>query len=618
MRRIFIFLPLLFSVLTTMAQHPGDIAKRTILDTRYAPFYHGVASGDPLSDRVIIWTRVTPDTSGPITVNWVMATDTGLTNVVQSGSATTDETVDYTLQVDVNGLQPNAWYYYRFERNGRYSVIGRTHTAPTGAVDSLRFAVVSCADYPGGYYNAYEAIARRNDVCAVLHLGDYIYENDITLGNLRDHEPPYEILNLSDYRARHSQYKLDTNLRWLHQNYPFILVWDDHETANNAWRDGAENHDPNTEGSWQDRKLAGVRAYLEWMPIRRPDPNDSIRIWRSVRFGELAEFFMLDTRLHDRDEQVLGAAIDDPNRNLLGPAQLSWVAHGMDTTTAQWKLLGQQVVMAPLEVPFIGPINTDQWDGYRAERKRLYDSIQVNNVNDVVVLTGDIHSSFANDLPGSGYDPNTGAGSVAVEFVCTSITTANTGITIGQSVIQAANPHIKFVDLAEHGYIVLDLNQSRAHADYWFVDEISTPGNYNEQWAQSWYVNAGETFLRQDTAPAPVSPNCTAIQPPRYPTNLPLGISGSLAPKGVFIGAYPNPFWEEFGVKYYNYGAQNATMRLIDLAGKTVMQEDLGRSANGLHYPTFNGKNLQAGTYVVELMIGNQRFTRRIVKVSSP
>ena len=610
---LFSLFGMLFAQSGSKTSDPADIAKRTSLDPQFAPFYHGVASGDPRSDRVIIWTRVTPDVAGQVTVNWTMATDTAMTNVVQSGTATTDGDVDYTLQVDVTGLQPDTWYYYRFEKAGRFSVIGRTHTAPVGQVDSLRFAVVSCADYPSGFYNAYESIANRNDVCAVLHLGDYIYEGESLLANNRDHDPPYEILNLSDYRARHSQYKLDTNLRWLHQNYPFILVWDDHETANNAWREGAEGHDAN-EGVWEDRKLAGVRAYLEWMPIRRPDPNDSLRIWRNVRYGDLAEIFMLDTRLHDRDEQVVGSGIDDPNRNLLGPAQLEWLGRGMDTTGAQWKLLGNQVMMAPLEIPFVGPINTDSWDGYRAERQRVYDSILVNNIDNVVVLTGDIHTAFANDLPGSNYDPGTGSGSVAVEFICSSITTPNTGITVGQQLITATNPHIKFVDLAAHGYFILDVNRNRAKADFWFADDISTAGNYGEGWETSWFVNDGERFLRQDTAPSFVNPNCQAIQPPRKPANPAVGISAPVAPDGVLIGVYPNPFWEGFGVKYYLYGAKEVQINMTDMAGRTVMKESLGVMSHGLHYANFDGKALAEGAYIVELLAGDQRFTRRIIK----
>lgn len=609
---LFIFL-FCFSGLFTFGQDPGDIAKRTTLDPIYAPFYHGVASGDPLTDRVVLWTRITPDVAGPVMVNWSVATDTGMNNVVQSGTATTDGTVDYTLQVDASGLQPNTWYYYQFEKDGRFSVVGRTHTAPDGPVDSLRFALVSCADYPSGFYTAYENIANRNDICAVLHLGDYIYEGETILTSSRDHDPPYEILNLSDYRARHSQYKLDTNLRWLHQNYPFIVVWDDHETANNAWRDGADGHDAN-EGAWNDRKFAGVRAYLEWMPIRRPDPNDSLRIWRSVRFGDLAEFFMLDTRLHDRDEQVFGSGIDDPGRSLIGPTQLGWLANGMDTTTAQWKLLGQQVMMAPLEIPILGPINTDQWDGYRAERQRVYDSILVNNIDNVVVLTGDIHTAWANDLPGSGYDPNTGAGSIGVEFVTSSITTTNSVVSAGATLIQSANPHMKYINLNDHGYMILDINQTRTQADFWFVDDVFSPSNYTQSWKQGWHVLAGETFLRQDTAAALASPNCIAIQPPRHPSNPPVGVNELIEPDGVLIGVYPNPFWKEFGVKYYLFGAREVQVRMLDLNGKQVMHETLGMKAHGLHYTTFNGERLPSGTYIVELIAGDQRFTRRIVK----
>ena len=301
---------MVFGISSAHGQDWMKSAIRINLDSIYEPFYHGVASGDPLPGRVIIWTRVTPDTStvDSIAVSWRIGTDTNITQVINSGITYTSSDIDYTVKVDVSGLQPDTWYYYSFTAFGKNSLTGRTKTAPTGDTDSLRFAVVSCSSYEHGFFNAYERIASRNDIDAVLHLGDYIYEYQAgSYSNFitdRDYEPSNEILSLSDYRIRFSHYHLDPDLRYLHQQYPWINVWDDHETANNSWTDGADNHTTLTEGSWTDRKSAAVQAYFEWLPIRLPDPADDQRIYRNFNFGDLLDIHMLDTRLEGRAEQL--------------------------------------------------------------------------------------------------------------------------------------------------------------------------------------------------------------------------------------------------------------------------------------------------------------------------
>ncbi|HYF01805.1 MAG TPA: alkaline phosphatase D family protein, partial [Patescibacteria group bacterium] len=293
-------------------------------DEKLKPFYHGVASGDPVQDRVIIWTRVTPETEGDVQVFWRMATDTALKNIVAKGLFTTGQSRDYTVKIDVGGLQPNTTYYYGFTALGRNSLTGRTKTAPV-TTDRLRFAVVSCSNYQQGFFNAYGRIAERNDLDAVIHLGDYIYEyeeggfgyNDKAQ---RGHEPKHEIVTQSEYRIRHSFYKLDPDLRRIHQQHPFIAVWDDHETANDAYKDGAQNHQSDKEGDWQQRKVAGKNAYMEWMPIREQES----RIYRTLNYGNLAELIMLDTRLEGRQKQADSAtdpSLNDPNRTMLGTEQ---------------------------------------------------------------------------------------------------------------------------------------------------------------------------------------------------------------------------------------------------------------------------------------------------------
>ncbi|MCS6934231.1 MAG: alkaline phosphatase D family protein [Chitinophagales bacterium] len=477
---------------------------RSHLDPTLRPFYHGVASGDPLPDRVIIWTRVTPDsgTTGDIEVYWQIATDTSFTQIVNYGKAIAAEANDYCVKADVCGLQPATHYYYIFNALGRNSIIGRTKTAPAANSDNdrVRMAVVSCADYENGYFNVYESIAQKNNVDAVVHLGDYIYEYEpggIAISNPggRVTEPDHEVVTLQDYRIRHSHYKLDQQLRRLHQAYPFIAVWDDHETCNDAWRDGAQNHQPATEGPYHLRKKNATETYFNWMPLRKPDPNDTLRIFRKLRYGKLMDLIMLDTRLYDRDEQQLSAS-DDSTHRLLGPVEMNWFLQQLSDTATRWKIIGNQVMFAPVKVFGIA-FNDDTWDGYNYERQRVQQHLMQHNIKNFVVLTGDIHTTWCNDIPGPAYNGNTGVGSLGVEFVVPSVTSANSPLPIGSGLIQSMNPHIKYVNLDEHGYFILDVNKQRVQADYTFVN--TNQPVFTNQEGVSYLVNHQQGFLQQST-----------------------------------------------------------------------------------------------------------------------
>ena len=462
---------------------------------REGPFRHGVASGDPLDDRVILWTRVTPAKSGPVAVRWTIASDDRLREVVNQGVVTALPDRDFTVKVDAEGLQPGRTYYYRFEADGERSVIGRTRTLPQHTVARLRFAIASCSNYPFGFFNAYARIAERDDLDAVLHLGDYIYEyapaeygDGSTLG--RVHSPAREIVSLADYRERHAQYKTDVDLQAAHQLHPWICVWDDHESTNNSWRDGAQNHNPELgEGDWEVRKAAAVRAYHEWLPIRERPGAGGPQIWRSFRFGQLASLIMLDTRLHGRTEQVAdrndSAAMAAPGHTLLGPDQHAWLAEELRASVRRgsaWHVLGQQLMFGQL----IGEdgilLNTDQWDGYPASRQQVLDQLVAESINDTIILTGDIHSAWAMDVTpdpmGAGYDRPTGRGSLAVELVTTSVTSPGPGgnapdLQAREREIVDLRPHIHYVNLREHGYLLLDLSSERALAEWWLVDSVT-------------------------------------------------------------------------------------------------------------------------------------------------
>jgi len=496
------------------------------------PFLHGVASGDPLQDRVILWTRVTvtPDIRR-LPVRWEIASDPGLRKIVARGRVSTGPQRDFTLKVDAAGLDPGRTYYYRFDTLGEASAIGRTRTLPTGPVERLRLACCSCANYPQGFFNAYAEIAQRADLDAVLHLGDYLYEygrdgygSDAGLG--REVWPAHEIVSLADYRERHACYKLDPDLQAVHQQHPFIAVWDDHESANNAWMHGAENHDPSREGAWRDRKAAAIRAYYEWMPVRAPlgDLNPG-RIYRSFRFGDLADIVMLDTRLSGRQQQAAlndPEGLADPNRRLLDAAQERWLRAQLEASRdagTRWRLLGQQVLMGSMSARG-QPVNTDSWDGYPGDRIRLLEHLETAQVRDVVVLSGDVHSSWALEVardPFSPehYDPHSGRGSLAVEFVTPAVSSSPLGSFPGAGALaelDARRPHIRWTDLHRRGYTLLAVDAERSQAEWYCVDSVERP-RAGAHFAQAFATARGESRLQAVEHPSVARGSAAELAP---------------------------------------------------------------------------------------------------------
>jgi alkaline phosphatase D len=392
------------------------------------------------------------------------------------------------------------------------SPIGRTRTAPVGQVERLRFGVASCSSYAQGYFHAYRALARRSDLAAVLHLGDYIYEyGSGEYGSDRPHEPAHEAVTLADYRTRHAQYKRDPDLQEVHRQHPFITVWDDHEAANNAWRDGAENHMPASEGDWQVRKAAAQRAYAEWMPIR--EQGDPAKIWRKLAYGDLVDLVMLDTRLWGRSVTTGGLygprPAEDPTRTLLGDDQEAWLDQQIAGSTARWKLIGQQVMVANLLLMPDTIANPDQWHGYPTARRRFIEFLRTSGGGNVVVLTGDIHSSWANELivdplNPAEYDPATGAGAAAVELVTPGITSPGLPPLFLPAVEAARpyNPHLRWFDLMRQGYMVLDVTPTRVQGAWYLFADIKKPTTGDEVFAAAWAVASGSTRLVQDAAAA--------------------------------------------------------------------------------------------------------------------
>ncbi|WP_338089523.1 alkaline phosphatase D family protein [Nocardioides lijunqiniae] len=511
-------------------------------------FQHGVAAGDPLPHRVVIWTRVTPTAAsrpgsgeGPrVEVTWEVARDRRFRRIVRRGSVTTGPGRDHTVKVDVGRLSAATWYFYRFRYRGTSSRVGRLRTAPAtrSLPGHLRFGVVSCANLQAGWFSAYRGLARRDDLHAVIHLGDYLYEyapgaygagSDDT--DVRRHEPAREIVSLADYRQRHAQYKRDPDLQDLHAKYPFIVTWDDHEVANDQWSAGAENHDAG-EGGFARRRARAHRAYDEWMPVRLDGTarlGDGDRLFRRLRFGRLAEISMLDLRTH-RSRQVstalpfpapaAEAAISDPDRTIVGRQQMRWLKDSLSRRGAQWKIVGNPVMIAPLGLqglpdevlrpvnnvlevlPDDGfPLNVDAWDGYTDDRRELFAHIRDRGIGDTVFITGDIHGAWACDLP---YDASTYPvvdGSAGVEFVCTSVTSNNLKDQLGtpprspaslavERVILANNRHIKYLNFDDHGFSVLDITPARTQMD-WFVIGDRRDRRTRISHTASWQTRAG-------------------------------------------------------------------------------------------------------------------------------
>ena len=491
-------------------------------------FAHGVASGDPQRDRVILWTRVTPvDPTETLRVRWTVASDPGMKQVRQTGRFVTDQRRDFTVKVDAAGLDPGLTYYYQFEARGVKSPVGRTRTLPVGRVDRLRLAFASCANYPHGYFNAYARIAERDDLDFVLHLGDYLYEyklgvySDPELAGKRDVVPTHEIVALNDYRQRYGLYRSDPDLQEVHRQHPFITVWDDHEIANNSWRDGAENHNPDQgEGDWRTRRRSAVQAFNEYMPIRVSSPTDD-KIYQGFRFGDLADILMLDTRLHGRDKEAdrtageseiasTNAQVADAKRTLLGFDQEAWLARELRRSKDRkqpWRVLGQQVMMAHNSRTQGRTIrNPDQWDGYAPSRERLFDVLRERDIRNNVVLTGDIHSSWANDLSSNPWAASATADEarvVGVEFIGPAISSPGLrseaqAVTDRERVL-STSPHIKYVELHRRGYGVLDVTRDRAQCEWYHLPTVSVRDERQEL-AAVYASEAGNNGLKPAAA----------------------------------------------------------------------------------------------------------------------
>ncbi len=475
--------------------------------------------------------------------------------LVASGFVETNRDRDWTVKVDAGGLEPDTWYDYGFRFESSDSPVGRTRTLPTGRADSLAIAVFSCSNHPFGYFHSYRNAAARDDLDLAIHLGDYIYEygpdgyggpTGERLG--REHQPPHEIFTLEDYRTRYAQYRSDPDLQAIHAALPMIAVWDDHEITNNAWHSGAENHQEESEGIFAERRAAAVRAWGEWMPSRTRPGSRSDRIYRAFEWGDLASILMLDTRLIGRDQQLdygdepstydeatvsrwKRDRLDAPQRTMLGAEQEAWLKAELARSQARdvpWQVLGQQLLIGGLKTPdFTGgtesgtpnstesenpedsrarrlrgmfehqlPLNLDAWDGYGAARERLAQDCLAFG-NNVVALAGDTHNSWAFDLldrQGRQFGVEFGGSSVTspgLERAFPETPPSEVG-----TLLQATNPHLRYVDTHQRGYMIVRFSRDRASAEWLYVDHV-------EEQTASEHTAARAVVRRSETAGTP-------------------------------------------------------------------------------------------------------------------
>ncbi|EGQ7793428.1 alkaline phosphatase D family protein [Vibrio parahaemolyticus] len=499
-------------------------------------FAHGVASGDSTQAQVIIWTRVTTAASY-VDVSWQVASDMEFSNVVQSGVFTTDTGRDFTVKVDVQNLNANSQYYYRFMVGEMMSEVGQTQTLPEDGVEKASMAVVSCANYPAGYFHVYREILNQHEQSpfdVVLHLGDYIYEygaggyaseDAAALG--REPSKGTECITLDDYRKRYAQYRQDADLQALHAKLPMIAVWDDHELANDTWKNGAENHQDD-EGSFIDRRAAAAAAWTEWLPVRE-NTFSNMLIYRQFSFGNLVNLMMLDTRLVGRDKPLDYFSLSAPtmeaigglvaqsrsaDRELLGTEQLAWLMNEFNTHDAKWNVLGQQVLMSRMELPssvmtamfqlftsteekkteallavntaitgYLAdpsadpislPYNLDAWDGYYVEREKVYQLAKASSGN-FVCLAGDTHNAWASELKDVSNNP------IGVEFATSSVSSPGLEEYLALDPVAIAQmeytlPHLvselKWADIKQRGFMRVTFTADAAQSTWYLVSTI--------------------------------------------------------------------------------------------------------------------------------------------------
>ncbi len=480
------------------------------VDDEHAPFIYGVGSFDPTFESIIIWTQVSAtETLNEATVFWELAADENFEIILAAGTQAISETTDFTAKVQIDNLKDNTRYFYRFyDEAGNYSVIGKTKTFPKGSTEHLRFATMSCSSLFSGYFNAYRKVAESEAFDAVIHLGDYIYDFVDADEEVRVPEPyPQVPQSLEEWRERHKLYLMDPDLRAMRQNHPMIAIWDNHDI---------------TEPGNPEQSAASIQAFQEYLPVRLQHNEDENKIYRKIEVGNLLDLIMVDiTNLRDIDEVISGAP------SILGAEQSEWLFDTFENSQSTWRLIGNQKMMGgwyaeglgiPLPIETDGPVfDANSWDGYIQERRQLFEFLQEKEINNNVVVSGDIHMSFVMDLavdPRDSllYDPETGLGCVGGEFIASSITRGNideeTGIPAElnnglASVIMPLNPHHVHNEFFSHGYGVVDIKPDSLVVEFWYCPKLEISDE--KTFAGAYVMYNGANRWNRDTLLTPTA-----------------------------------------------------------------------------------------------------------------
>jgi alkaline phosphatase D len=639
------FLAIILSFLTTIVGYsqksrPEVPQQQDIL----APFYHGVASGDPLPNAVIIWTRFTPDSEQlqAVKLQYTIATDTAFQNIVQQGEVFADPLNDFTAKVDVKHLNPNTYYYYVFTApTGKNSLIGRTKTAPTGHYSHFRAASLSCTSIYSGFFNGYARIAERNDLDLVIHVGDYLYDFVDRNGNNRVPDPyPETPKDLQSWRDRHDYYDLDVDLIRARQQHPFVIIWDNHDVDD--YHKNAVSY------------KAANRAFYEWLPIRLKQDElvDTLKIYQKLEYGDLVDVVMLDCYSYKDDEVGTNAnnfnndEIGDENRSYLGDKQREWLYQQIDSSSTVWRIFGSQKLMAPwclgcfpditgdLDFPVFNDngnvFNVRAWDGYPAERKNLFNKLREKGSRNNLTLSGDAHLAFYADLTEDPfnlieYNPLTGGQSVGVELLPSSLTRENFDEILAAEgggkpnsayysaaetlaiASRAANIHHKYSNFSDHGYALIDITPERIIGEFWVSEKIEVQSTETMMRSHTCEANSGVWSVLPNLTPSDGKTFQANPAPLLPPTANIVGITQQ-NPNAFEASIYPNPASEGISI-ILPLNHASWTIELLDVRSVVLQSE---RVENEKQAKFTFASNYTAGTYFVRISSQGQQFIQKI------
>lgn len=634
---------------------------KNFYNEKLAPFYHGVASGDPLETKVIIWTRYTPNyeiigldnlQNHQAEVEWKVSGNSNMNSIVRQGTQTANYQNDFTVKIDVDGLKPNRTYYYQFTHQGQKSTIGRTNTLPKAnqRVEQLRFALVSCSSFFSGYFNAYARIGERKDLDAVIHVGDYIYDYPDSDERVRIPENVYvdKPENLKQWRERYSLYRLDEDLQLAHQQHPWFIVWDNHDLD--------QDNQPCLDDLCSN-KTNSIKAFYEWLPIRLKDESKPQEIYRSFKYGDLVDLLMIDGLMFadPKPKSIFDNAVDDPNRTKLGSSQFNWLKNELEQSSTHWRVLANQKTWGQwkwlglpdylqAEMPFpdsgFSFANNYSWDDYRAERDNIFRVLRENHHDNNIFLSGDMHMQYMMDLIENPWDPLRynpiyKEKSVGVEVQGTSVSRGNLdeqlkvvnyrvlaeALNLGFSTFNyITNPHFVYSNSIDHGYNLIDITKKRMVAELWLSEILKKS---DEEFFELGYVNYSKT-------------NHWDLIPNLKPTK-PEKSYSSLAPKFAFgkanlennynyetkinfdnstpILLFPNPLkvGENVLFKFTNSDTiSNFSYSIYNYHGSKVFEEKIV-SLDSSYGGILETKNLQKGYYFVLFLFNGKQTVCRLM-----